>query len=331
MPHHTRIFVVAVLALGGTRARAQACAGGVAARDACRKAIDLVNFVSPQYAAALAGGNPTIAQSGTLGGPGRVAVAVRSTRVNGALPKIGDMGFSTTGESKASYASASTLIPALSVDISFGLFRGFDTGRTHVLGLDGLLSATYMSALGSGSVNVALEGSNTNFGFGARLGLMEETASLPGLALTYLKRDMPRFGITGVSTQGNGLTTAPGVITASSLLVTTTSYRLTTGKRLGRVDLSGGVGRDRYGSSANVLGVVTAAAPLGTQSASGVAALAMTRTNVFAGGALNIAVFKFVGEMGMVTGGATPVSTTDFGASADKARTYFTFALRIGF
>ena len=333
MIRHIRVLAAAAVTLAGAclQAQGQACQGAAAARDACRKAIDLVNFVSPQYAAALAGGNPTIAQSGTLGGLGHVAVVVRSTHVSGSLPKIGDVGFTTGGETKARYVSASTLIPALSVDVAFGLFRGFAAGSAHVLGVDGLLSATYMSALGTGSVDVELEGSNTNFGFGGRLGILEETDALPGVALTYLKRDMPRFAVTGITTVGNGTTTAPGTITGSSLLVTTSSYRLTTGKRFGRVDVSGGAGQDKYESSANVRGIVSTTTPASTQSATGVALLEMTRTNLFVGGALNVAFFKFVGEIGMATGGTSPTATNEFGSNSADARTYFTLAIRIGF
>jgi hypothetical protein len=330
MRRFARILIAATVAIAA-RANAQQCTGGAAALDACRKAIDIVDFLTPQYAAALAGGNPTLAQSGALGGLGKVAVAVRSTRVMGELPTIGDQGFSTNGPSKASYHASGTLIPALSVDMAFGLFRGFDAGRTYVGGVDVLLSGTYMSELSHASLGVALEGSNTNFGFGARVGLVEETPTLPGVAVTYLKRDMPRFAIAGVSDQGNATTTAPGSITASSLLVTATSIRLTVGKRLGAVDLSGGVGQDKYAASADIRAVVNAAAPTGSQVATGMALMDMTRTNIFAGGALNVMVFKFVGEIGMATGGAAPAALNDFGSAPNATRTYFTLAIRIGF
>src|SRR5580704_18404310 len=96
-------ILIAVAAATAARANAQQCTGGAAALDACRKAIDIVGFLTPQYAAALAGGNPTLAQSGSLGGLGRVAVAIRSTRVIGELPTIGDQGFTTSGPAKATY------------------------------------------------------------------------------------------------------------------------------------------------------------------------------------------------------------------------------------
>jgi hypothetical protein len=331
MTRSVRILAAIFGLLAGARANAQQCAGGPAALDACRKGIDLVNFLSPQYAAALAGGNPTMAQSGTLGGLGRFAVAVRSTRVIGDFPNFGEKGFATAGEAPSSYTSASTLIPALSVDITFGVFRGFDVGQTHMGGVDALLSGSYMSELSQSSLDVALEGSNTNFGFGVRVGVIEETPTLPGVAVAYLKRDMPRFTVTGTASQSSGGSTVPGTIVGSSMLVTASSMRLTAGKRFGPVDVTAGVGQDKYQSAANVLGSITAAPPIGVQTASGVAAMDMTRTNVFGGAAFNLAAFKFVGEYGIATGGSAPAATNTFGSSASEARKYFSLAIRIGF
>ena len=323
------VALVAVISAG--RVDAQQCIGGVGARDACRKTIDLVNFLAPEYAGALAGGNPMIGQGGTLGGLGHFTAALRSTRVIGALPQIGDQGFATGGEARSSYSSASALVPALSVDVAFGLYRGFEVGAMHMGGVDALLSATYMSELSHSSLDVALEGSNTNFGFGLRIGVVEETPTLPGIAFTYVKRDMPRFVVNGVTTQGSGAATAPGTITASSVLVTATSLRLIAGKRFGMVDLTVGAGQDMYKSAANVSAVVNASAPIGSQTATGTAAMDMTRLNIFADATYNLNVFKFVGELGTSTGGSAPDALNTFGSAANSARTYFTLSIRIGF
>ena len=320
------LIVIVALAGAAVNAGAQQCGGSLTARDACRKAVDLVNFVSPQFAEALSGGNAMIAQGGSLGGFGKFAVAIRSTQVMGSIPKISDQGFSTAGESRTVYSTTSQLIPALAVDGALGIWRGLPVGLTHIGGLDGLVSVTYMSAVDGGSVKLALEGSNTNFGFGARVGIIEETAMLPGISVSYIKRDMPRFSITGTTTTGNGVTTAGGTIAGTSLLVTTTSLRGTIGKRLGVFDLTGGFGQDKYQSSANVSGAVT-----GFGSSTGTAVMAITRSNIFGGLALNLGAFKFAGEYGMASGGTAPTSTNDFGEAANKTRAYFTLGARIGF
>ena len=317
--------LAAVICVPVVRLDAQACSGPTPALDACRKAIDLSNFVAPQFAAALAGGNATIGQSGALGGPGKFSVSVRSTHVTGEFPNIGAQGFNTGGAQKSTYATASVQVPALSVDGALGLFRGLPVGTTYVGGIDALVSATYMSSTVATGVSATLEGSNTNFGFGGRVGIVEETAALPGVAVTYLKRDMPRFSVSAGSFAPATATTAPGTLAANSLLVTTTSYRLTAGKQLGMIGVNAGYGQDTYQSSA------TATATVNSATASGTAVSEMTRSNMFVGATVSAAVFRFVGEYGMATGGTAPTSLNDLGAAGGKARSYYTIGVKITF
>jgi hypothetical protein len=317
--------LAATIVLPLRRLDAQACNGPTQALDACRKAIDLSNFVAPQFAAALAGGNTTIGQSGALGGLGKFAVSVRSTHVMGEFPNIGAQGFYTGGAQKSTYATASVQVPALSVDGALGLFRGLPVGLTHIGGLDALVSATYMSSTNATGVSATLEGSNTNFGFGGRVGIIEETSALPGIAVSYLKRDMPRFSVSGGSLATATATTAPGALAVNSLLVTTTSYRLTAGKQFGMLGLTAGAGQDKYESSA------TATATVNTATATGRAVSAMTRNNLFVGASVSAAVFRFVGEYGMATGGTPAASLNDLGAAGDKARSYYTIGVKITF
>ena len=327
---NTRAFfsataLAALIVLPTRHLDAQACSGPTQALDACRKAIDLSNFVAPQFAAALAGGNTTIGQAGALGGLGKFAVSVRSTHVMGEFPNIGAQGFYTGGAQKSTYATASVQVPALSVDGALGLFRGLPVGPTYVGGLDALVSATYMNSTIATGVSATLEGSNTNFGFGGRVGIIEETSMLPGVAVSYLKRDMPRFAVTGGSSVAATATTAPGTLAANSLLVTTTSFRLTAGKQLGLLGISAGYGQDKFDASSVATATVNGA------TATGNAVSAMTRNNLFVGASVSVAVFRFVGEYGMATGGTAATSLNDLGAAGDKARSYYTLGVKITF
>jgi hypothetical protein len=318
-------LLTAMLAAPERRLDAQACSGPTQALDACRKAIDLSNFVAPQFASALSGGNPTIGQAGALGGLGKFAVSLRSTHVMGEFPNIGAQGFNTGGAQKSTYATSSVQVPALSVDGAFGLFRGLPLGPTHVGGIDALVSATYMSSTSATGVSATLEGSNTNFGFGGRVGIIEETTALPGIAVSYLKRDMPRFSVTTGSSVAATATTGPGTLAANSLLVTTTSYRLTAGKQLGMIGISGGAGQDKYDASSLTTATVNGA------TATGRAVSGTTRNNLFIGASLSVAVFRIVGEYGIATGGTPAASLNDLGAAGDKARSYYTLGVKITF
>ena len=57
-------------------------------QDACQKALDLLNYMTPQLGTLIAGGNATIGQGGTLGGLGHFAVSVRGNVMRATLPDI---------------------------------------------------------------------------------------------------------------------------------------------------------------------------------------------------------------------------------------------------
>ena len=121
----------------------QTCSGSLTARDACRKGIDLVNFVAPQFGAALAGGNAPLAQSGSLGEARLNSPSpIRQTEVFGSIPKIDGQGFNTAGETQSQlYVARSQLIPALSVDGRlWPVSRHSGRKLTHIGGIDLLLS-----------------------------------------------------------------------------------------------------------------------------------------------------------------------------------------------
>src|SRR5262249_29412949 len=66
------------------------CPGGplLVAQDACQKALDLFQFMAPQLGGAITGGNATLGQGGSLGGPGHFTVGVRVNAVRGSLPRV---------------------------------------------------------------------------------------------------------------------------------------------------------------------------------------------------------------------------------------------------
>src|SRR3954465_4926080 len=91
-----KLFVAtAARALPGVHdLEAQACPAGAptsqtqATANARQQAADLFQYMAPQIASAIAGGSPTLGQTGTLGGLGHFSVGVRGTAVNGSLPKV---------------------------------------------------------------------------------------------------------------------------------------------------------------------------------------------------------------------------------------------------
>lgn len=305
-------------------AHAQGCTGGAYVVDACRKTVDLVNFLTPQLATAQAGGNATLGQGGSLGGFGKFVLDLRATAVNGSLPKFDNVGFNAT-ESGTKFSSANQFIPAVSLNAAIGLWRGYSLGVTHIGGVDALVTATYLQNFDGGSIKGRLSGGNTKVGYGVRLGLLEESLLSPGVSVTYLKRDLPTISVSG-TVQGSGANPG-GTIAINNYAVKTSAWRITASKNLPVLGgLSAGIGQDKYDASSTVAVNVN-----GFSSASGAANMSMTRTNMFVGVTLNLFIAKLVGEVGQVTGGNTPALLNDFGSPANKSRSYFTGGLRISF
>ena len=320
----------AIVAVVATTAQAQnSCAAGQT-QDACQKGVDLVNFITPQLSTALAGGNATLGQGGALGGLGHWEVDLRASAVNGKLPKLNNVGLSTTGAKASTFASDNQFMPGISVNAALGLWRGYSLGVTHIGGIDALVTATYLQDFDGGDIKVKLSGGNTKFGYGVRIGVLEESAITPGVGITYLQRDLPTLSITGSSTVSASGTTAPGDIGINNLSMKTTAIRLTASKSFLIFGLSAGVGQDKY-SSSSTLAVTVRPQGFAPISGSAAAGYDMTRTNIFVGASINLFIAKLVGEIGSVSGGSAPTSTNNFGSDAAASRSYFTVGLRFGF
>lgn len=327
-----RVFVTAALLVATAAASpAQtACSGNTSVQDACRKTIDLFNFIAPQVSTAIVGGNTTLGQGGALGGFGHFATSLRGTLVSGSFPKVENQSFSTTGQQAATFAAENQTIPAVTLDAAVGVWEGLSVGVTHVGGVDVLANLLYMQNTDQGGVSVSTTGGSAKLGLGLRIGIIEESLLTPGVAVSYLQRDLPTLNITASSTVSASGSSAPGSITLGAASVRTSALRVTAAKSFALFALSGGVGQDTYKGSANVDVTVNAAAPVGTQHGSGTTSFSMTRTNVFFGVSLNVLLFKVVGEVGQATGGSVPTLLNNFGSPADKSRSYLTLGLRFG-
>ena len=306
-----------------------------AAADGCQKAVDLLNFMTPQLSTALVGGNPTLGQGGALGGLGHFSIDIRASAVNGQLPKFNDVGLSIAGKQHSTFTSDQQYVPFPSVDLGVGLWRGYSLGVTHVGGIDAIVTATYLptsigsdNGSGGGSSNKAnfkVGGSNPHFGYGVRIGLLEESVATPGVSFVWAQRDLPTLSLT--STVDASGTNPSGTIALNDFTVNTSVWRITAAKSFLIFGISGGLGQDKYDASSSITATVnTAGNPTGTQSAN----LSMNRMNYFVGAYINLFIFKLEAEYGSVTGGTVPAAFNTFGADPATSRSYFTAGLRFG-
>ena len=291
---------------------------GVTQSNACNTAIDLFQYMAPQLGASLAGGNTTLGQGGSLGGPGHFAITVRGNALMGSLPQVDKYDPSS---SSRTLDTKNQVMGLPTVDAAIGVFGGLPLGVTKVGGLDVLVNAAYIPEYSGGGVRVQAPNGSLKVGYGARLGLLQEGLLTPGIGFSYVKRDLPTVDLSAKTG------TLGGQFDVSGLSVNTTSWRATASKSLLVFGVAVGGGQDTYDSKANIK-VTTTLLPAGSSAS---ADQSFTRTNYFADLSLNMMLTKFVAEIGTVRDGRIYTYNTFNGKPADASRLYGSVGLRIGF
>jgi hypothetical protein len=297
------------------------------AQDACQKAIDLFQYVAPQLGTSITGGNATLGQGGNLGGLGHFSAGLRVNGVWGSLPQIQDITLATGGATNSpAIDTKSQIIPMPTADLSIGIFKGLPLALTNVGGVDLLVSAAYLPEFDGSGVSVKVPEGSLKLGYGARVGILQESLLVPGISVSYLVRDLPTVNITAHS--GNDS------LYVKNLSLKTKAWRVVASKSLLLFGLAAGVGQDKYDASADVSAHV-AARTLPPTPAADMAPVSLsqnlTRTNVFADVSMNLLLFKITGEIGQVSGGTINTYNQFSGKQAADSRIYGSIGARFGF
>jgi hypothetical protein len=293
-------------------------------RDACQQAVDVFAYTAPQLGAAIAGGNATLGQGGTLGGLGHFSIGIRANAVDGSLPQVDQFTQSTSGIQKQTLPTKDNqLLPMPVADVSVGLFKGIPLGVTNVGGVDLLVNVAYIPTLNDNDLSLSTPNGSWKFGYGLRLGVVQESVVMPGVSLTYLKRDLPVFTLVGQSGAGGGDQTTLSIQNAD---IGTSAWRLVASKHFIVFGLAAGLGQDRYTQSADVQATVDQGAFAYTSSTITVAQ-GVTRTNLFADLSINLPILKLIGEVGQVSGGSVQTYNT-FTTDVNASRLYGSVGLR---
>lgn len=310
---------------GGLPLTSAANAASNAAHDVCVQAVDLFQFMAPQLGLALAGGNATLGQGGTMGGLGHFSIGARGNVFNGDLPQVNSFPAPRTSQSQPPQVlpSKKQVLGLPVADAAIGIFQGIPLGLTNVGGIDVLVSATYVPTLGDSNSDVAIKPQTSiKWGYGARVGILQESVVVPGVSVTYIKRDLPTTDLTGKSSQAS--------VHVSDLDVKTSAWRVVASKSFVVFGLAVGAGQDKYDQSANVSGTASATL-LGTSQTTTISqamAQTLTRNSVFADLSLNMPLFKIVAEGGQVSGGAVNTFNSFSSGKADDSRVYGSVGLR---
>ncbi len=293
------------------------------AQDACQKAIDLFKYMAPQLGAVLAGGNPTQGVAGALGGLGHFSLGIRGNVLNGSLPEVdrGDAVPDANGAQQSRYTLDTQPVGFVTADLAIGIFEGLP--RTGFGAIDGILTASFIPEYKGESVEVAVPSGGLKVGYGAKVGILSETALRPGVSVSYVNRELPTVTIVGSS--GNDRLELAGV------KVRAKSWRGVVGKKLAFLGVGAGYGRDTYDSNATI--TVTVAPRSATQGGTAGPILLgqrISRNNIFGTAWIDARVLRIVGEIGRVSGGAITTYNFFTGVQPADARNYASIGLSIG-
>ncbi len=326
----------ALVALSASTAFAQGgglsspkCTGGglgssqQVAQDACQQAYDLYQFMSPQLGLALAGGNATIGQGSVLGGLGHFSVGVRGNVFSGNLPKVDQFQQSATGSQQRQLPTETRALGLPTADAAVGIFKGLPLALTNILGLDALVSATYVPSIDQSHVKITPQ-NNWQFGYGARLGLLSESIVVPGVSVTWIERDLPQTDLVGSASTA----TSSATLNVKNLQVKTSAWRVVASKSFVVFGLAAGLGQDKYQNSGQISADFTSGALTGHTTVPD-ASQTLTRTNGFVDLSLNLPLFKIVAEVGQASGGKVDTYNSFAGGRADRSQAYGSAGLRL--
>ena len=306
---------VLLLAVSAPAARAQTCSDAATIGDACAVASDFFRYMAPQLGTAIAGGSHTLGIGTNLGGFPHFAIALRANAVQGNAPAINDV--LAGAAQQRNFAVEDAPVPMATVDFALGLTKGFNLGVTRLGGIDLIGGVTYLPEIEGDEFSLVPE-SNIAVGLGARVGILEQSALIPGVSLSYMKRDLPTVDLGASADDGSSF----GI---NDLSVKTTSWRISAQKNLLLFQLGAGYGGDTYDYSTNAT-VSVAGGGSGSMSDT----QSVTRTTMYGTLGINLWLFKIVGEVGQVSGGNI-TTFNDFDTPANEARRYGTLGIRVSF
>jgi hypothetical protein len=207
-----------------------------------------------------------------------VSVQVAANRVSMVkLPRAGDLGSSPPEER--------FFLPSVQLLGTLGVFNGFSPAPT----VGGLLSVD-VTALAQGLFppgDQGFAGSLWGWGLGARVGILRESFTLPGVSLSATRRWM--------GTVQHDRALAAGGVGATRYDLTVTSIRGTVGKDILGLGLLAGVGWDRV-SGRGTISVVNS--PQGALASGASSDLTSKRVGFFGGASMTFLILQVSGEAG---------------------------------
>ena len=244
---------LAVLALSAAalsfplHAQSTQCTGQAAAlRDACQKGTDIFEMLAPQVNGALTGGGPVLGSSRAVRG---LSIGLRVNAVDGRAPDLANVRLSSTGIVRSTIPTTRVPVPGPAVDVAVGLFPGVSLGLQRVLAIDALVNVAYIPSRDIKDFTVKTTNGSLKLGYGARVGLLADRMLMPAVAVSYFRRSLPTASFSTTFTSSvSGVTTNDSLV-LNKLSIRNDALRLSLSKKLGFIEIGGGVGQDKYRTS----------------------------------------------------------------------------------
>ncbi|MFM9014218.1 MAG: hypothetical protein ACKORK_11770 [Gemmatimonadota bacterium] len=256
---------------------------------ACNSLSDVFSSLSSQLGGAIAGGSHTLGLGTTLGGFPHFAVAGRVNAVFSKLPDPRNATVAGATSTAAKLAANGELIALPTLDAAVGIFEGIKLGVTKVGGVDVLASATYVPNLDISSLKVT-PSAQYQLGYGVRIGLLEQSLLVPGVAVSILKRDLPSMDVAVKAKDAS--------LSLTNYKVGTTSWRVAAQKNLLMLQAAVGFGQDTYDASARLGGTVGTLGSINANSK-----MTEKQNTLYGSLGLNLLLVKVVAEVGQTSGG----------------------------
>ncbi|MGH7460109.1 MAG: hypothetical protein ACREMA_03655 [Longimicrobiales bacterium] len=285
-------------------------------RRFCNLVAQAIETGQPRIGLVLAGGNPLSGAASTLGMRiGKLPRFSAAARITGAKLDVPDIqDFNGSGDLDA-------FLPALSVDASVGLLTGFDIMPT----VGGFLSVDLVASIGTVAIpeDDGFETGRVNsWAAGARIGLLRESFTVPGLSVTAMYR-----AFNDVSFGSRQLTSDDAYYESSNFHAW--SLRGVVGKRIVSVGASAGLGYDRYSSDV-AFGVSNPGVVPPARFDLREDGFTTSRTSAFGSAHWTLLIVSVVGELGWQFGGESLAAPLPAGRSGRDSGAFFgTLAVRV--
>lgn len=207
----------------------------------CRDAIAGIQLLQPELGLALAGGNPVLGTASPIGKRFRVLPRINlDGRLNFVWSEVPDI-LEYPDDAAGPLDTRGFAVPAPQLNLSVGVFSGFEMSPS----LGGLLSVEVLGSLGTLILpsGEGFENDAAGYGLGARLGVLRESFSAPGISLSGSYRWLGRTVFGDVD---------DGSDAEFGMDVSVFSFRAGISKSLVALGLAFTLGYDRYDSDVDI-------------------------------------------------------------------------------